>query len=50
MPIFSDPATARSLHATVEIGAPILPDQFKAVAAAIRFADLMRQKARRPWR
>jgi len=50
VPIFSDPATARSLHATVEIGAPILPDQFKAVAAAIRFADLMRQKARRPWR
>ena len=50
VPIFSDPPTARSLHATVEIGAPILPDQFKAVAAAIRFADLMRQKARKPWR
>lgn len=50
VPIFSDPPTARSLHATVEIGAPIRPDQFKAVAAAIRFADLMRQKARRAWR
>lgn len=46
VPVFSDPATARSLFATVEIGAPILPDQFRAVAAAIRFADLMRQKAR----
>jgi flagellar biosynthetic protein FlhB len=50
VPVFSDPPTARGLHATVEIGAPILPDQFKAVAAAIRFADLMRQKARRSWR
>lgn len=46
VPVFSDPATARSLFATVEIGAPILPEQFRAVAAAIRFADLMRQKAR----
>lgn len=47
VPVFSDPPTARSLHAWVEIGAPIQPDQFKAVAAAIRFADLMRQKAKR---
>ena len=46
VPVFSDPPTARSLHAMVEIGAPIQPDHFKAVAAAIRFADLMRQKAR----
>jgi flagellar biosynthetic protein FlhB len=46
VPVFSDPPTARSLHAMVEIGAPIQPDQFKAVAAAIRFADLMRQKAK----
>lgn len=46
VPVFSDPPTARSLHAMVEIGAPIRPDHFKAVAAAIRFADLMRQKAR----
>lgn len=46
VPVFSDPPTARSLHALVEIGAPILPDHFKAVAAAIRFADLMRQKAK----
>jgi flagellar biosynthetic protein FlhB len=47
VPVFSDPPTARSLHAMVEIGAPIRPDHFRAVAAAIRFADLMRAKARR---
>lgn len=46
VPIFSDPPTARSLHAMVEIGTPIRPDHFKAVAAAIRFADLIRQKAK----
>jgi len=46
VPVFSDPPTARSLHAMVEIGAPIRPDHFRAVAAAIRFADLMRAKAR----
>ncbi|MEQ8368144.1 MAG: flagellar type III secretion system protein FlhB [Roseicyclus sp.] len=45
VPIFSDPATARSLHATVDIGADIRRDHFHAVAAAIRFADVMRQKA-----
>ena len=45
VPIFSDPPTARSLHATIEIGAPVQPEQYKAVAAAIRFADLMRRKA-----
>lgn len=47
VPIFSDPPTARALHATVAIGAPITADHFQAVAAAIRFADLMRAKARR---
>jgi flagellar biosynthetic protein FlhB len=46
VPIFSDPPTARALHATIDIGASITPDQFKAVAAAIRFADLIRMKAR----
>ena len=46
VPIYSDPPTARALHATVEIGAPILPDHYRAVAAAIRFADRMRQLAR----
>jgi flagellar biosynthesis protein FlhB len=47
VPVFSDPATARALFATVDIGAPILPDQYKAVAAAIRFSDEMRRRARR---
>lgn len=46
VPIFSDPPTARALHASIEIGAPIAPDQYRAVAAAIRFADLMRSKAK----
>ncbi|MBO6603368.1 flagellar biosynthesis protein FlhB [Rhodophyticola porphyridii] len=46
VPIFHDPPTARALHATIEIGAPIAPDHFRAVAAAIRFADTMRSKAR----
>ena len=46
VPIFSDPPTARALHASVEIGHPIQPDQYRAVAAAIRFADLMRAKVR----
>ncbi len=47
VPIFSDPPTARALHASVDIGAPILPDQYRAVAAAIRFSDIMRVKARK---
>lgn len=46
VPIFSDPPTARALHAAIDVGAPIEPDQYRAVAAAIRFADLMRSKAR----
>jgi flagellar biosynthetic protein FlhB len=48
VPIYSDPPTARALHAAIEVGHPIAPDQFKAVAAAIRFADLMRSKAAKP--
>lgn len=47
VPIFSDPPTARALHAMVEIGGPIQRDHFRAVAAAVRFADTMRDKARR---
>jgi flagellar biosynthetic protein FlhB len=38
VPIFSDPPTARALHATVEIGDPIEREHFAAVAVAIRFA------------
>ncbi len=46
VPIHSDPPTARSLHATTEIGEQVRPDHFRAVAAAIRFAEAMRRKAK----
>ena len=46
VPIHRDPPTARALHASVEIGQEIMPDQYQAVAAAIRFAEMMRKKAR----
>ena len=44
VPVHRDPPTARALHATVEIGHEIGRDHYKAVAAAIRFADRMRAK------
>lgn len=46
VPIHSDPPTARSLHATTEIGEEIAPDFYRAVAAAIRFAESMRHRAK----
>ncbi len=46
VPIHSDPPTARALYATIEIGNEIHPDHYKPVAAAIRFAEKMRQKAK----
>lgn len=46
VPIHSDPPTARALYGTVEIGEEIDPDHYQAVAAAIRFAEQMRVKAR----
>ena len=46
VPLHSDPATARALHASVEIGSEIAPDHYRAVAAAIRFAENIRQKAK----
>jgi flagellar biosynthetic protein FlhB len=49
VPIHSDPPTARALYATTEIGAEISPDHYRPVAAAIRFADKMRAKAK-SWR
>lgn len=49
VPIFSDPPTARSLHATVKIGEEIRREHYFAVAAAIRFAENMRKKARAGW-
>lgn len=49
VPIWSDPPCARAIHATVDIGQEIQPDHFRAVAAAIRFAETMREKARKGW-
>lgn len=46
VPIRHDPPTARALHATTVIGDEISPDHYRAVAAAIRFADAMRTRAR----
>lgn len=47
VPIWSDPPCARALHARVKIGDEIPHEQFGPVAAAIRFAEAMRRKARR---
>jgi flagellar biosynthetic protein FlhB len=47
IPIHSDPPTARALYATVELGQEIRAEHYRAVAAAIRFADAMRRKARK---
>lgn len=47
VPLHSDPPTARALHATVEIGDEISADHYGPVAAAIRFAEDMRKRARR---
>lgn len=46
VPIHSDPPTARALHATIDIGDEIDREHYKAVAAAIRFAEAMRAKSR----
>jgi flagellar biosynthetic protein FlhB len=46
VPIFRDPPTARALFATTDIGDEIPVESYKAIAAAIRFADAMRRKAR----
>ncbi|MBK1634772.1 EscU/YscU/HrcU family type III secretion system export apparatus switch protein [Rhodovulum adriaticum] len=45
VPMRRDPPAARALHANVEIGQPILPEHYAAVAAAIRFAEEMRRRA-----
>lgn len=46
IPLRRDPPTARALHATVELGKEIHPEHFRAVAAAIRFSEAMRLRAR----
>ncbi|MBV0890754.1 flagellar type III secretion system protein FlhB [Paracoccus sp. Z118] len=49
VPIWSDPPCARALHATVKLGEEIPHAQFGPVAAAIRFAEAMRVRARQGW-
>lgn len=46
VPIHADPPTARSLYATTKIGDQIEPALYRAVAAAIRFAEAMRSRAK----
>lgn len=46
VPIHHDPPTARALHSMTDIGQQIDPDFYGAVAAAIRFAESMRERAK----
>jgi len=46
VPIQQDPPTARSLFATTELGQEIPEEQYRAVAASIRFAEQVRTRAR----
>lgn len=50
VPVHADAPTARAIHATVEIGQEIKPDHYRAVAAAIRFSEAMRAKAKGGWK
>ncbi|MEM1430644.1 MAG: flagellar type III secretion system protein FlhB [Pseudomonadota bacterium] len=47
VPIHSDPPTARALFASVDIGEEIGRDHFVQVAAAVRFAEAVRDRKRR---
>lgn len=46
VPIHSDPPTARALYASVGIGQEIQEEHYAPVAAAIRFAESMRERAK----
>ena len=46
VPIHSDPPTARALYATIGIGDEVEEEYYAPVAAAIRFADEMRERAK----
>lgn len=45
IPVRRDPPTARAIYASVEIGQEVLRPEWRAVAAAIRFAERMRARA-----
>ncbi|MEM9708770.1 MAG: flagellar type III secretion system protein FlhB [Pseudomonadota bacterium] len=47
VPLRRDPPTARALFATLDIGDEVLPEHYRPVAAAIRFAEAVRKRARR---
>ena len=44
VPVYSDPPLARLLHAEVDVGAPVQETHYRAVAAAIRFAQRIRSR------
>lgn len=46
VPIHQDPPTARALHASLQVGDEIRHEHYRAVAAAIRFAEAMRKRAK----
>jgi flagellar biosynthetic protein FlhB len=46
VPLHSDPPTARAIFATVGLGDQILPEHYRAVAAAIRFSERMRKRVK----
>ncbi len=46
IPIHSDPPTARALYATIGIGDEVEEEYYAPVAAAIRFAEDMRERAK----
>ena len=46
VPLHSDPPTARAVYATTAVGEEIATEHYRAVAAAIRFAEAMRKKAK----
>lgn len=46
VPVHSDPPTARALYREARVGSEIAPAHYRAVAAAIRFADMLKRKRR----
>lgn len=46
VPLHRDAPTARLLHGALDVGQEVHPDHYRAVAAAIRFAEAMRARAR----
>lgn len=47
VPIRSDPVTARALYSSVELDQEIRPEHYAAVAAAIRFAETIKTRAKK---